>query len=359
MKRNLFASAMAIFLLAFSASAEKVESGEPGVQWSVEKAMSWYNGNPWFCGVNYIPAYALNYTAMWDKTTFDPKAIDAELALMEETGMNCARVVLQYAVWEDDAKYFKRVFKKFLALCDNHNIKVMPIFFDDCVFGVNTDPKVGDQGEPLKGWYAWAWSPSPGRSMVYDERTHWKLEKYVKDIMTAFKDDDRIMLWDLYNEPSSDSWTLLRSVFKWAREVNPSQPISTCMWKDDAEYDSFLNENCDVLTFHCYAGREHTLNTIKRINSFGRPVICTEWMNRVQDSCIRNCLDLFLDNDTGCMLWGLVNGKTQTELPWGHRPEMGEWTGPWQHDIYHGDHTPYDPEEIVLLKETIERADKR
>ena len=52
------------------------------------------------------------------------------------------------------------------------------------------------------------------------------------------------------------------------------------------------------------------------------------------------------------MMWGLVNGKTQTDLPWGHRPEHGEYKGPWQHDIYHGDFTPYDQTEIDLLKNT-------
>jgi len=358
MKKIILIAVTLLTLSSLTSFGKNDSATTPGERWSVEKAWEWYNDNPWFCGVNYIPAYALNYTAMLDKTTFDPKAMDAELALMEESGLNCARVVLQYAVWEDDAKYFKKAFAKFLALCAKHNVKVMPIFFDDCVFGVNTDPKIGDQGEPLPGWYAWAWSPSPGRSLVYDERMHYKLENYVKDIMTTFKDDDRIMLWDLYNEPSA-SWTLLRSVFKWAREVNPSQPISTCMWNGDPGLDQFLAENCDIMTFHCYAGREHTLNTINKVNSYGRPVICTEWMNRVADSWIKNCLDLFLDNNTGCMLWGLVNGKTQTDLPWGHRPEMGEWTGPWQHDIYRGDHTPYDPEEISLLKQAIDKSKEK
>lgn len=358
MKKKFILVCLSIMALSFASFGKSEQKDVPGIQWPKEKAWEWYDANPWYCGVNYIPAYALNYTAMWDKTTFNAKAIDKELALMSETGMNCVRVVLQYAVWEDDAKYFKRVFKKFLALCDKHNLKVMPIFFDDCVFGVNTDPKIGDQGEPLKGWYAWAWSPSPGRSMVYDERTHYKLEKFVKDIMTTFRDDNRIMLWDLYNEPSA-SWTLLRSVFRWAREVNPAQPISSGMWNGDAALDTFLAENSDIITFHCYSNREGTRSTIERINAYGRPVICTEWMNRVQDSRIENCLDLFVESNDGCILWGLVNGKTQTELPWGYRPEMGEYTGPWQHDLYHGDHTPYDRHEIELLRQAITKVNNK
>ena len=67
--------------------------------WSRERAWNWYNNMPWLCGVNYIPAYAINYTAMWDKTTFSAKDIDRELQLLEDLRMNCVRVVLQHAVY--------------------------------------------------------------------------------------------------------------------------------------------------------------------------------------------------------------------------------------------------------------------
>ena len=35
-----------------------------GKVWSVEQALDWGKKNPWYCGVNYIPANAINYTAM-------------------------------------------------------------------------------------------------------------------------------------------------------------------------------------------------------------------------------------------------------------------------------------------------------
>ncbi|HVW58497.1 MAG TPA: hypothetical protein VHC48_00630, partial [Puia sp.] len=68
-----------------------------------------------------------------------------------------------------------------------HGIKFVPALFDDCNFGIYPDPVVGKQPEPLRGWYAWAWSPSPGHSLVIDERTHPRLEKYVKAVMGRFK----------------------------------------------------------------------------------------------------------------------------------------------------------------------------
>lgn len=327
-----------------------------GKVWSVEQAIEWGKKNPWYCGVNYIPADAINYTAMWDKSSFSPSVIEQEMKLMKDLGMNCARVVMQYAVYEDDPAYFLETLDQFLGICDRYGVKVMPIFFDDCAFGVNTDPKTGPQPEPLEGWYAWAWSPSPGYSMVVDERQHGKLEKYVKDVMTRFKDDPRIFVWDLYNEPTNTtmperSWPLLRKVFAWAREVNPSQPITSGLWNGNKELNEFLYANADIITFHCYASKEETERVMKEHLKAGRPTICTEWMNRVAHSTIPDILPMLKDANVGSMMWGLVNGKTQTHLCWGHRPEQLPYTGPWQHDIFKGDHTPYSADEIKVLKE--------
>lgn len=344
------------FVIVFLCLVSLLAKAQPNQPWSPEKAWEWYNRMPWLNGVNYIPAYAVNYTAMWDKTTFSAKAIDRELALMEDLGMNCVRVVMQHAVYADDAKYFKKTFRRFLDIAQKHGILVMPIFFDDCAFGVNTDPVVGRQSEPLEGWYAWAWSPSPGYSMVVDEREHPKLETYVKDIMQTFRDDKRILCWDLYNEPTNSrfskmSWPLLRKVFRWAREVGPSQPITSGIWNGNAELETFLTENSDVITFHQYDNREETQKGMERMKAKGRPVICTEWMNRPRGSLVADIMPMFKENRVGSMLWGLVNGKTQTHLPWGHRPDGGAYDGPWQHDLYRGDLTPYDAEELNLIKQ--------
>lgn len=342
---------LTLFLFCGALNASAQGAG----QWSAERARAWGEQNPWFCGMNYLPANAINYTAMWDKTSFSPEVIDRELALAHSIGLNCARVVMQYAVYADDPKYFLKTFDKFLAICAKHDIKVMPIFFDDCVFGSNTDPVVGKQPEPLEGWYAWAWSPSPGHQMVIDERTHPLLEKYVKDVMTRFKDDERIMVWDLYNEPINGglghrSLPLLNKLIGWARTVNPAQPITIGVWCGDATLNDICLQNSDIVTFHCYANAEHTRNEINRLQAMGRPVICTEWMNRPAGSTIETVLPHFHETGAGCMMWGLVNGKSQTDLPWGHKPEHGKYTGPWQHDIFHGDFTPYNTKEIELIK---------
>jgi hypothetical protein len=122
-------SLIMMLILSFAVYAQK-----PGERWNAEKAWKWYKDNPWICGFNYIPASSINFTAMWDKTSFSPEVIDRELSLAEGTGFNAVRVVLQFIVWEDDPLYFKDAFTTFLSICSKHKMKVIPAFFDDCVF---------------------------------------------------------------------------------------------------------------------------------------------------------------------------------------------------------------------------------
>ena len=130
MKR--FFLGICLFLLPPSVSS--VLSQETAGRWSEQKIWNWYNQQPWYCGFNYIPAYAINYTAMWDKTTFDPVAIDKELSLAEGLGMNCLRAVLQYAVYEDYPEYFLNTLDKFMEICDKHKLSsCLPFLMTACL----------------------------------------------------------------------------------------------------------------------------------------------------------------------------------------------------------------------------------
>jgi hypothetical protein len=62
-------------------------------------------------------------------------------------------------------------------------------------------------------------------------------------------------------------------------------------------------------------------------------------------------MPLLKEENVGAILWGLVNGKTQTHLSWGHRPENLPFTGEWQHDLFHNDFTPYRATEIEFIKQ--------
>ena len=328
--------------------------------WTPAHAWNWFTNQPLPIGFNYVPAKSISYTEMWMDYSFDPKLIDGELALAQKVGFNCLRAVLSYVVWEAQPEAFKRRFETFLSVCERHGIKVMPCFFDDCVFGPISDPEFGKQPDVVPGWYANGWTPSPGHERVRDPKARPLLERYVKGIMTAHRGDPRIFCWDLYNEAGNSglgnaTLPLLTDTFRWAREVNPAQPVTSGIYGGSRRITDFLASHSDIITFHNYEPASELRREINDLRRNGRPLICSEWLNRPRGSTVAACLSVFAAERVGCLNWGLVNGKTQTDLPWGHRPG-DPLPKIWQHDLFRPDHQPYDAAEIELFHQTIQQA---
>lgn len=325
-------------------------------QWSKEEARRWYEQQPWLCGFNYIPATAINYTEMWQRETYDPKTIDEELALAETIGFNCVRVVLQYLVWESDPEGTLERMNSFMAIAHKRKMGVMWCLFDDCAFGTKTDPYLGKQADVVPGFYANDWSPSPGHGMVRDPSTWPRLEAYVKEIVGRFADDDRVLIWDLYNEPNEalkgDAELVVR-VFDWARAQRPTQPLTVAIWRQPQENEDIITTRSDILTMHIYRDERETAAMLDEYARFDRPIICTEWLNRPRNSGVANVLPVFFDKRVGCFFWGLVNGKTQTQHQWGSKAGTPE-PDIWQHDIFRADRTPYNPQELELFRHYLE-----
>jgi hypothetical protein len=336
----------------------------PG-RWPVQKADDWAGQQPWFCGFNYIPANAINSTEMWAAGTFSPDQIERELTEAQKVGFDCARVFVQYIIWEQDPAGLHKRIDTFLEIAARHGIKVMFVPFDDCYFGhQGPEPIVGKQPDPIPGEYASGFTSSPGPKRVGDPAYWPRLHDYVTDLLTWYKNDPRVFMWDLYNECTNsgmgtESLPLLRAEWEWARAVNPSQPLTMCYWTDGShELNRFIFENVDVVTFHNYSPGPELRKEIAQMKSHGRPVICTEWLNRPQGSVVAEELPIFAELKVGCIHWGLVNGKTQTNYRWGSKagdppPKV------WQHDLFHTDLTPYDAKELAVFHELIERMDRK
>jgi hypothetical protein len=181
---------------------------------------------------------------------------------------------------------------------------------------------------------------------------------YFLDIIGQFKDDERIIIWDIYNEPGnsghvSSSLPLLKLSFQWAREANPSQPISSGPWNFGPTFNDLNNlqlSHSDIITFHMYADVPHTNDTIQQMKSHGRPSVCSEYMARPIGSLFETHIPLFYDEDVGCINWGLVAGKTNTIYPW-NSPEGAPVPKVWFHDIFYPNGTAFDNKEITVIKE--------
>ena len=326
------------------------------VRWSRKKAWEWYNEQPWIVGCNFTPSTAGNQIEMWQKETFNIETIRRELGWASDLGFNTARVYLHDLVWEADPDGLKERMNILLDSAARAGVRPVFVFFDDCW---NTEFSMGKQPEPRPGVHNSVWVQSPGSRMVTDPTSWGRLKEYVGDILGSFGSDERILMWDLYNEPGNNklgeaSLGLLRSVFDWAREAGPSQPLSVSVWFDNAALNEFQLGASDVVTFHNYNDAANLEDQIKRLSGYGRPLICTEYMARTRGSRFETHLPIFKREHVGCINWGFVSGRTQTIYPWGSTEGSPE-SQPWFHDVLRRDGTPFDAGEVSFIKDIIER----
>ena len=338
--------------------------------WTKEQANSWYAKQPWLVGSNYNPSTAINQLEMWQEETFDPKRIDEELGWAEQIGMNTMRVYLHDLLHKEDAEGLYKRMDTFLEIADKHHIKILFVLFDSCW---DPFPESGKQRAPKPHVHNSGWVQSPGQKALQDTTQYPRLEKYVKETVAHFKGDQRILGWDVWNEPDNMTgpsyekveiankvdlvYNLLGKVFKWARESNPSQPLTSGVWAGDwteANLKPIFKlqlDQSDVISFHCYDKPKDFLKRINELKRYGKPMLCTEYMARPNGSTFEGFLPIAKENKIAMINWGLVDGKSQTKYSWDSwtkkydaEPEL------WFHEVFHTDGTPYKKSETDLIK---------
>lgn len=360
------------FLFALITAFVVNASAADSKPWTTEKADRWYDSQPWLVGSNFVPSTAINELEMWQADTFDPTTIDRELGWAESIGMNTMRVFLHNLVWAEDSRGFLERMDDFLAIADKHHIHITFVLLDSVW---DPYPRTGKQRDPKPHVHNSGWVQAPGAQILQDS-SRWdkELKPYVLGVLTHFRDDKRIVMWDLMNEPDNDNppygkkeipnkaklaTQLLKQEWKWAREANPSQPLTSGVWQGEWGNDTQLSdtarfqlENSDVITFHSYDKPEVTRARIESLRRFGRPIICTEYMARPRGSTFQAILPLLKRERVGAYNWGLVSGKSQTIYPWDSWEKQYTASPPvWFHDIFYSDGRPYKPEEVKLIKE--------
>lgn len=342
-------------------------------RWTAERAAAWYQAQGgWLVGCNYTPANAVNELEMWQPETFDTARIDLELGWAQQLGFNVVRVFLHNLLWEQDSTAFLQRMDQFLTIADRHGIGAMFVLFDGCW---NPDPALGAQPAPRPHVHNSGWVQSPGAALLRDTTQYVRLQRYLQGVLTHFADDPRVKLWDLFNEPDNDNggrfpddlstadkyhyaFILLKDAFRWAREVNPSQPLTVApwhrSWTDTAAMDPmdrFMFDHSDVISFHDYDSLGPTRQKTLMLQRYGRPLICSEYMARPRGSTVAAILPFFHEQHTGAINWGFVDGKTQTIYPWDSWRQA--YTAPpsrWFHDLFHRDGRPYDSTETRLIR---------
>ena len=331
-------------------------------RWTQERAQRWWDGQPWPLGINYVTSDAVNDVEMWMDATFHPALIEKELGMARGIGYRSVRVFLPYIVWQQEREIFETNFEKFLQLADAAGLSVMPILFDDCAFDQGMDPAYGPQLPPVPGVHNSRWVPSPGAALQDAEGAFVSLQEYVEAIIGPHRQDERILLWDLYNEPGNGGrgvkcLPLLTAVFEWARALDPIQPLTAGLWaysEDMEAVNAFQLAASDVISLHAYLPLEETRKLVEQMQAQGRPIMITEWLHRPSGNTVATHVPYFRQEKIGAWQWGMIMGRTQTHLSWDtmHGTPNASPTQ-WQHDILWPDGTPYDAEEIRVIGEAM------
>lgn len=308
---------------------------------------------------------------MFQADTFDPQRIDTELGWARSAGFNTIRVFLHDLLWAQDYQGFQGRLSQFVDIAARHGIKPLFVLFDSCWDPL---PQAGPQRPPRPGVHNSGWVQSPGAQRIDDPGYAHTLRDYVTGVLTQFRNDDRVLGWDLWNEPDNPSRqyraverkdkeavvaNLLPQVFEWARAVDPCQPLTSAVWHGEwadpgrrSAISGIQLDNSDVITFHSYDKPAWFETRINELVPYGRPILCTEYMARPLGSTVEAILPIAKRYNVGAFNWGVVAGKTQTYFPW------DSWEHPyptmpkvWFHDLLAPDGRPFRDPEIQTIRQ--------
>lgn len=277
-------------------------------------------------GVNYIASYAPDATRMW--TEFDRRTVAFELGLARSLGLNAVRVWLSSDAYFQDRARFVEAFDRFVDLCGELGLAVLPILFDSCGVrapeGQNRLVKVReryaaflrDENVPKDVRDLWSgmlggfievtgdvlcqaggnhtaifwqeWKSNPGYGNLGAD-TRGRYRDYVDALVDGHRRDERIALWDVMNEPeihdimsgSPDDplpFEFARHYCDYVRRRDCGIPITVgcgCM-----PQSLRLKDAVDVLSFHTYELPDVLADRVadaRRVaGEEGKPVVLTE-----------------------------------------------------------------------------------
>ena len=259
-----------------------------------------------------------------------------------------------------------------MAIADKHHIKIMFVLFDSCWHPI---PKLGKQPEPLPHTHNSGWVQSPGIAALQNPQAFPHLRDYVVGVVSRFAKDQRVVAWDVWNEPDNFDGgaakrpnlepknkpelvnRLLPQAFAWAREAQPTQPLTSGVWRDSdnvARLDDCKRiqlAHSDVVSFHSYGDPPSLERCLKNLKVYGRPLLCTEFMARPNGSVFEPHLGMMKDQKMAAYCWGFVNGKSQTIYPWDSWTKTYSAPPPvWFHDIIEPDGKPFRQAEVDYIR---------
>jgi len=347
-------------------------------RWTEREAWEWQKKVGWLRGCNFIGSDCSSRIDMWQSHKSDEhlKTAERELALCRDIGFNSVRLIVEFDVWLQERESFMQMLENYIALCDKYALKVMIVLANEAQLcrGDHYSPKpLGEQPYAL-GYHQGRFPLTPEQKALtpYHEleriETREKYLEMVSQIVGKYRDDGRVVCWNVYNEPGitigvERSIPIIKLMFETVRRADPSQPLCADVyyWKSFENMrsnDRLCADLSDVISWHNYKPIEEFVFDLEILKRENRPILLTEWLNRINHQQVREIYPVLYLERINCWCWGFVAGKTQTYEPWDSLWEQYDLTDGkvnfdftlWQHDLFRPSLRPYDPSEIKLIK---------
>ena len=263
-----------------------------------------YESYAWLRGFNVIPSWGARIEqAWWD---YRPDCFREEIALAARTHANTIRLWIEFTAWMAAPCAVQASFMDAVAAIDEFGMKTMPCLFN--------------RWHDLRYDYGGTYDEDLFRDIAP------KLE-YVRDLVGPLIRDERVLMWDLCNEPqlrkASDpiagpemAW--IARVADVVREAGVQQPVTIGTHQEGGNMDAYA-PLCDVLCCHPYGRTPEQLTTMLAIcravqKRHGKPMHSSETVpgcldDRKRADCARWTIPMMEDAGYGWMGWGMREGR--------------------------------------------------
>jgi len=262
-----------------------------------------YPGYGWLRGFSVVPSWGARIEEAW--WAYDPDRMREEIAPARTVHANCIRLWIEFSAWMADPDRVTERFLDAVGAVGEAGMKAMP-----CLFNRWHDPD-WDYGGTYAEHLFRNWEP---------------MLAYVRALVEPLAADDRILVWDLCNEPQAAALETEtdRREFAWLSAV--AAAVRGCGARQPVTVGTMVGGNidvfaplCDVLCGHPYARDAAGLDAAiadfaAKARAYGKPLLVNECTPGALDDGVRAAIarvyvERLAAAGFGWMGWALREGR--------------------------------------------------
>ena len=262
-----------------------------------------YKDYGWLRGFSMVPSWGARIEEAW--WSYDGARMREEVALAKQVHANCIRLWIEFTAWMAQPEKVTANFMDAVAAIGESGMKVMP-----CLFNRWHD-------------HRWDYGGTYTETLMRDWRP--QLD-YVKALVSPLANDDRVLLWDLCNEPQAHDLNspVNKKELEWLKDI--AATVRSCGARQPITIGTMNGGNIttfaplmDVLCAHPYAHTrvelEKLLANYKNVAvTHSKPLLVNETIpgslnDATRAEVARFYTELLADAGHGWMGWALREGK--------------------------------------------------